>query len=99
MDVVVGPLIWLISTVIELYIWVLIAGAILSWLIAFGVVNTSNRFVQMVGEFLYRITEPLLQPIRRVLPNLGGIDLSPLALILALLFLQHVLARLYVASL
>lgn len=99
MDVVVGPLIWLISTVIELYIWVLIAGAILSWLIAFGVVNTRNRFVQMVGEFLYRITEPLLQPIRRVLPNLGGIDLSPLALILALLFLQHVLARLYVASL
>lgn len=99
MDVVVGPLIWLISTVIELYIWVLIAGAILSWLIAFGVVNTRNRFVQMMGEFLYRITEPLLQPIRRVLPNLGGIDLSPLALILALLFLQHVLARLYVASL
>lgn len=99
MDVVVGPLIWLIDTVIELYIWILIAGAILSWLIAFNVVNTRNRFVQMAGDFLYRITEPVLQPIRRVLPNLGGIDLSPLALILALLFLQQVLARLYVAAL
>ena len=99
MDVVVGPLIWLVDTVIELYIWILIAGAILSWLIAFNVVNTRNRFVQMAGDFLYRITEPVLQPIRRVLPNLGGIDLSPLALILALLFLQQVLVRLYVAAL
>ena len=99
MDVVVGPLIWLVDTVIELYIWILIAGAILSWLIAFNVVNTRNRFVQMAGDFLYRITEPVLQPIRRILPNLGGIDLSPLALILALLFLQQVLVRLYVAAL
>ena len=99
MDVVVGPLIWLVDTVIELYIWILIGGAILSWLIAFNVVNTRNRFVQMAGDFLYRITEPVLQPIRRILPNLGGIDLSPLALILALLFLQQVLARLYVAAL
>ncbi len=99
MDVVVGPLIWLVDTVIELYIWILIGGAILSWLIAFNVVNTRNRFVQMAGDFLYRITEPVLQPIRRVLPNLGGIDLSPLALILALLFLQQVLVRLYVAAL
>lgn len=99
MDVVVGPLIWLVDTVIELYIWILIGGAILSWLIAFNVVNTRNRFVQMAGDFLYRITEPVLQPIRRILPNLGGIDLSPLALILALLFLQQVLVRLYVAAL
>ena len=99
MDVVIGPLFWLLTTVIEIYIWILIAGAILSWLIAFDVINTRNRFVYMVGDFLHRVTEPLLRPIRRVLPNLGGIDLSPLVLILLLLFLEQVLTRLYVASL
>lgn len=97
MDVLLGPLLWLFNTVIELYIWILIAGAILSWLVAFNVVNTRNRFVQMAGDFLYRITEPALRPIRRILPSLGGIDLSPLVLILGLLFLQQVLARVYVA--
>lgn len=95
MDVILGPLFWLLTTVIDLYIWVLIAGAILSWLIAFNVVNTQNRFVYSVGDFLYRVTEPALKPIRRYLPNLGGIDLSPLVLILLLLFAQQVLARLY----
>ncbi len=97
MDVIIGPLFWLAGTVIEIYIWMLIASAILSWLVAFNVVNTRNRFVYMVGDFLQRVTEPALRPIRRVLPNLGGIDLSPLVLILLLLFLQQVLARLYVA--
>lgn len=97
MDVVVGPLFWLLDTVIGLYIWILIASAVLSWLVAFNVVNTRNRFVYLVGDFLQRITEPALRPIRRVLPNLGGIDLSPLVLILLLLFLRQVLARLYVA--
>jgi YggT family protein len=99
MDVVIGPLFWLLTTIIEIYIWILIAGAILSWLIAFNVVNTRNRFVYMVGDFLHRVTEPVLRPIRRMLPNLGGIDLSPLVLILLLLFLEQVLTRLYVASL
>jgi YggT family protein len=97
MDVVIGPLFWLITTVINIYIWILIAGAILSWLVAFNVVNTRNRFVYMLGDFLHRVTEPVLRPIRRVLPNLGGIDLSPLVLILLLLFLEQVLTRLYVA--
>ncbi|MBX3517287.1 MAG: YggT family protein [Rhodospirillales bacterium] len=95
MDVILGPLFWLLMTVIDLYIWVLIAGAILSWLIAFNIVNTQNRFVYSVGDFLYRVTEPALRPIRRYLPNLGGIDISPLVLILLLLFAQQVLARLY----
>ncbi len=97
MDVVVGPLFWLLDTVIGLYIWVLIASAVLSWLVAFNVVNTRNRFVYLIGDFLHRVTEPALRPIRRVLPNLGGIDLSPLVLILLLLFVRQVLARLYVA--
>ena len=95
MDVVVGPVFWLINTVIELYIWLLIAGAVLSWLVAFNVVNTSNRFVYLLGDFLHRVTEPALRPIRSILPNLGGIDVSPLVLILGLLFLQRVLVGFY----
>jgi len=95
MDVVVGPLFWLASTVISLYMWVIIIGVVLSWLVAFNVVNTSNRFVYIVGDFCYRLTEPALRPIRNILPNLGGIDLSPLVLILGLIVVQQVLGNLY----
>ena len=84
------PLIGFIVLVIDLYIWVVIAGAILSWLIAFNVVNTQNRFVYSVADMLYRITEPALRPIRSILPNLGGIDISPVILILILLFIRDV---------
>jgi YggT family protein len=76
---------------LTLYVWLLIAAAILSWLIAFNVVNTRNQAVAVVGEFLYRITEPALRPIRRVLPNLGGIDISPVILILIIFFIQRVI--------
>jgi len=95
MDVILGPLIWLITTVIDLYIWVVIIGAVLSWLVAFNVVNARNRFVYMVGDFIHRLTEPLVRPIRNILPNLGGIDLSPLVLILLLIFAKQILIRLY----
>jgi YggT family protein len=84
------PLIGFIVLVIDLYIWVVIAGAILSWLIAFNVVNTQNRFVYSVADMLYRLTEPALRPIRKVLPNLGGIDISPVILILFFLFIRDV---------
>lgn len=84
-------LINLISTVIAVYIWLVVASVVLSWLIAFNVVNTANRFVYTVGDFLYRITEPALRPFRRVLPNLGGIDISPVVLILLLIFLRSLL--------
>ena len=84
------PLIGFLVLVIDLYIWVVIASAILSWLIAFNVVNTSNRFVYSVAETLYRLTEPALRPIRSIIPNLGGIDISPVMLILFLLFLRDV---------
>ena len=84
------PLIGFIVYVVELYIWVIIASAILSWLIAFNVVNTSNRFVYSVADMLYRVTEPALRPIRSILPNLGGIDISPVILILFLLFIINV---------
>ena len=86
---------WLISTVIELFIWCLIISAILSWLLAFNVVNTQNRIVFMIGDFLHRITEPALRPIRRCLPNLGGIDISPIVLLLLLFFIQRLLIELF----
>jgi len=82
------PLIWLIHTIIWLYIYMLIAQAVLSWLLAFGIVNRYNRVVAMIGDFLWRVTEPLLRPIRRILPDLGGIDISPVILILLLIFLD-----------
>jgi YggT family protein len=89
-DLLMVPLIGFIVLVIDLYMWVVIAGAILSWLIAFNVVNTNNRFVYQVADMLFRLTEPALRPIRNVLPNLGGIDISPVILILFLLFIRDV---------
>jgi YggT family protein len=84
-------LVLLIDTVLSLYIWLLIASAVLSWLVVFNVVNTRNQAVMAIGNFLYRITEPALRPIRRVLPNFGGIDISPVILILLLMFVQNLL--------
>jgi len=81
----------LVSTVISIYVWLLIAHAVLSWLVAFGIVNRYNRVVATIGDFLWRITEPLLRPIRRVLPDLGGIDISPVILILLLWFLRNLM--------
>ena len=82
-----------VEIVLNLYVWLLIASAILSWLIAFNVVNTRNGFVANVAEFLYRITEPLLGPIRRSLPSLGGLDISPIILILIIYLMQSVIIR------
>ncbi|SDB06758.1 YggT family protein [Bauldia litoralis] len=80
-----------ISYVLQLYVYVLIAAAVLSWLIAFGVVNTSNQFVAGLLQLLYAITEPVLRPIRNMLPNLGGIDISPVVVILIIIFIQSVI--------
>lgn len=78
---------------LNLYVWILIASAVLSWLIAFNVVNTRNQFVSTVWDFLHRITEPALRPIRNMLPNLGGIDISPIILLLLIFFIQSVISR------
>jgi len=91
-----NPFLWLVDTIINIYIWLLIASAVLSWLVAFNVVNARNPIVHSVGEFLYRVTEPLLRPIRNMLPNLGGIDVSPVILIIALLFLRQLIFWLYI---
>jgi YggT family protein len=88
-------ILWLIDTVITLYIYILIASAILSWLVAFNVVNMRNPVVAQIGEFLYRITEPALRPIRNILPNLGGIDISPIILILGLFFIRNLIFELF----
>ncbi len=78
-----------LNTVITLYIYVIIGSAVLSWLIAFNVVNTQNKFVYMLYDVLHRLTEPALAPIRRFLPNLGGLDISPIILLLILFFVQN----------
>jgi YggT family protein len=90
-----NPVHWLIDTVIGLYIWVVIASVVLSWLVAFNVINTRNSFVHQIGDFLNRATEPALRPIRSFLPNLGGIDISPLVLILLLIFIRRLLAQMF----
>jgi YggT family protein len=76
---------------LHLYIYVIIAAAVLSWLIAFNVVNTRNQAVAMIGDFLFRITEPALRPIRNMLPNLGGIDISPIILILLIILIENII--------
>jgi len=80
-----------ISYLLTLYVYILIAAAVLSWLIAFNVVNTRHGAVAIIAEFLFRITEPVLAPIRRLLPNLGGIDVSPVIVILIIVFIQSVI--------
>jgi YggT family protein len=79
-----------ISFLLTLYIYILVAAAVMSWLIAFNVVNPRNQLVSTVGEFLYRITEPVLRPIRNVLPSFGGLDISPLIVIIIIWFIQIV---------
>ena len=97
--IIIDPLYRITLIAIDLYIWVIIIGAILSWLIAFNVLNTTNQLVYTIADFLYRITEPPLRPIRRFMPNLGGIDISPIVLILGLIFLQMVIGNLHRAIL
>jgi YggT family protein len=81
-----------IVMLLNLYIWLLIAAAVLSWLVAFNVVNARNQFVAMVGNFLYRITEPVLRPIRNMLPSMGGIDISPVILILIIILIEKIIS-------
>ena len=79
----------LLDSVVSIYIWILIINAILSWLIAFSVLNTSNRLVYSLLDISYKLTDPLLRPIRNFLPNLGNIDISPVVLILLLMFVRN----------
>lgn len=85
---------------LQLYTYVIVGAAIFSWLYAFNVVNPRNQFVAMIGNALYQLTEPLLRPIRRMLPSMGGLDLSPIVLLLGIFLLQQIIVRyLYPAAL
>ena len=86
-----NPFLDLILVVLKLYSWALIISVILSWLVAFNVVNTHSPLVSAIGRFLYRLTEPLLKPIRQFLPDLGGIDISPVVLLLLIWFVENLL--------
>lgn len=83
-----------VYAILNLYVWALIISAVLSWLVTFNIINTHNRAVRVIGDFLYRITEPCLQPIRRILPSFGGLDLSPMVLIFIIMFLQSFISHL-----
>ena len=76
---------------LQLYTYLIIASAILSWLVAFNVVNTRNDFVRSIWNFLDAVTEPVLRPIRKILPNLGGVDISPIILILLIILIQNLI--------
>jgi len=84
---------WLITNILEFLKWIIILQVILSWLVHFNVVNMRNQFVYMVGNFLYRVSAPMLRPIQRIVPNFGGIDISPVVLIFLLIFAQILLAE------
>ena len=80
-----------IDLALDIYTWILIASVIFSWLFAFNVINGRNQFVGMIGDFLHRATEPVLRPIRRILPDLGGIDISPIVLLLIIFFIRQLM--------
>ena len=86
----------LIDSLVSIYIWILIINALLSWLIAFNVLNTSNRFVYSILELSYRLTDPILNKIRRFMPNLGSLDISPIVLLLLIWFIEMCM-KLYIA--
>ncbi len=88
-----GTIIWLLLTLIDIALWIIIIQAVLSWLIAFNVINTHNQFVSQLWHGLGRLTEPVYRPIRRILPDLGGIDLTPLIIIIGLLFLERLIVN------
>lgn len=85
----------LIDSVISIYIWLIVISAILSWLIVFNVINTHNQFISMARDLLHRLTEPVLKPIRRFLPDLGGVDVSPVVLILLLIFVRSLMYEIF----
>ena len=86
------PVIQLILLLLDIYFWIIIAVVVLSWLVAFNIVNPTNNIVRQIRYALYRLTEPLLGPIRRLMPDLGGIDLSPMILLIGLWFLSNSVA-------
>jgi YggT family protein len=92
-----SSILWLIMTILQLYIYVIIAMVVMSWLVAFGIVNRSNPYVRQFSYVLDRLTEPVFRPIRRVLPDLGGLDISPVIVLLVIMFLQRFIPELFMS--
>ena len=90
-----NPFLWLVLTALDIYFWIIIIWVVASWLIAFNVINAHNHFVRQVLGGLNRLVEPLLGRIRRYMPDLGGIDLSPLVALIGLIFLQKLIIWVY----
>ena len=89
----------LLDSLITIYLWVIIVNALLSWLVAFNILNTQNRFVFSVLDTTYKLTDPVLNRIRRFVPTFGSIDISPIILILALMFLRNLVFEIFAPSL
>ena len=86
-------IVWLVNTILSIMTWSIILSAIISWLFAFDVINRRNRFVNQIADFLDRITAPLLEPFRRIIPPLGGIDISPIVVLLLINFARILFNR------
>jgi YggT family protein len=85
------PLLNTLMYALNIYIWILIASAVFSWLFAFNVINSRNQFVNMLGRFLFNVTEPVLKPIRRFMPDLGGVDISPIVVFILIYLIQQLI--------
>ena len=81
----------LIDAILQIYTWIVIIYVIMTWLVQFNVMNMRNQFVAMIGNVLHRLTEPVLRPIRKIMPNLGGLDISPVVLLLLLFFIRNLI--------
>jgi YggT family protein len=88
------PILEVVDLLLRIYMWIIIAAAVMSWLISFRVINTYSRPVSIIGDFLYRATEPVLRPIRRFLPNFGGLDISPVILLIVIWLIRMELGNL-----
>jgi YggT family protein len=88
-ELIMNPFITLIVTILDIYTWFIIATVVLSWLIGFNIINANNQFVRQVRYALHQLTEPFLKPIRRFMPDLGGLDISPVVLLLGVYFLRN----------
>lgn len=96
MDVIAGPILKLLYRVIELYMWIVFISVAMSWLTQFNIINLSNRFVYMLYDFMFKVTEPALRRIRMFLPIIGGFDLSPIALLLGLMLVKDMIEEVLV---
>jgi YggT family protein len=93
-----NPFVWLALELLNIYFWIIIATIVLSWLMAFNVINPGNSYVRQIAYALRRLTEPVMAPIRNLLPDLGGLDISPIFVLIGIQFLQYAIVY-YVAPL